>query len=367
MFKKSKKTVLIVGLLIITMLTMMLSGCGKSTDATKDLPDSEKYVFTDSCGREVELPKKITKIAPSGATAQMILMTIAPEMLVGLASSPSSEQQAYFPEDMWYLPTFGQFYGSKANMNMESLIAAEPQVILDIGDRKDTHTRDMNTIQKQTGIATVFVEADLEHFPEAYRTLGKLLGKEKKGEELASYIEDVLAISDEKASQIGKSDKKTVMYGTGSTGLACNAKGSIQADVIEQIGAENAIITEEITDKGGGTLVSMEEVYKVDPDVIILAEGGPYSKLDSEKSEWKDLTAVKNGEYYEIPNLPYCWMSSPPSVNRIIGILWLGKLLYPEIYDYDMAEKAKEFYKLFWNYDLSDEEVEQMLGNSTLK
>ena len=39
----------------------------------------------------------------------------------------------------------------------------------------------------------------------------------------------------------------------------------------------------------------------------------------------------------------------------------------PDIYDYDMIEKAKEFYSLFWNYELTDEEAEEMLANSTLK
>ena len=38
------------------------------------------------------------------------------------------------------------------------------------------------------------------------------------------------------------------------------------------------------------------------------------------------LTAVQQGRYYEIPGLPYDWMSSPPAVNRVLGIWWLGNL-----------------------------------------
>jgi iron complex transport system substrate-binding protein len=51
----------------------------------------------------------------------------------------------------------------------------------------------------------------------------------------------------------------------------------------------------------------------------------------------------------------------------ILGIWWLGNLLYPELYDYDMVQVAQEIYKLFWNYDLSVEEASAMLANSTLK
>jgi hypothetical protein len=32
-----------------------------------------------------------------------------------------------------------------------------------------------------------------------------------------------------------------------------------------------------------------------------------------------------------------------------------------------MVEEAQEFYKLFWQYDLSVEEAQKMLANSTLK
>ena len=127
----------------------------------------------------------------------------------------------------------------------------------------------------------------------------------------------------------------------------------------------NAIIPEEVSNRGGGTTVSLEEVYAVQPDVILLSTGGPYDTLT--QGEWAGLTAVQNGRYYEIPGLPYDWMSSPPSVNRVLGIWWLGNLLYPELYDYDMAQVAQEYYRLFWHYDLTEEEARQMLSRSTLK
>lgn len=356
----------LVGLIMLLILAVCIfTGCGGKTN----VGEGETWVITDSCGRDVEIPVDVDRIAPSGATSEMVLMTIAPEMLVGLSSTPSKDQMKYYPEEMWTLPTFGQFYGSKANLNMEALIAADPQIIIDIGDKKDTHKQDMNTIQRQTGIPTVFVEATLDTFPEAYRTLGKILGKEEAGEKLAAYVENTVAEVRANAALIPESERKTVYYGTGSAGLNANASGSIQSDVIDTIGAVNAIQVpeDEITNSGGGTLVNMEELYISDPDVIVLTTGGPYKDAKKKSSGWSGLRAVKNDDYYEIPNLPYCWMSGPPSINRVLGLWWLGNLVYPEFYDYDMVEKAKEFYSLFWNHELSDEEAEEMLANSTLK
>ena len=49
-------------------------------------------------------------------------------------------------------------------------------------------------------------------------------------------------------------------------------------------------------------------------------------------------------------------------MNMVLGVWWLGNLLYPEVYDYDMTAKAQEIYKMFWNYDLTAEEAAAMLG-----
>ena len=361
--KKSRRLFML--LLAVALMMALLSGCGNSHTYDPNEGVETKDVQDDT-GRTVTMPAEIDAIAPSGSTAQMILMSIAPEMLVGLSANVSNSQRPYFPESMWYLPTFGQFYGSKSTLNLESLIEARPQLIIDLGDRKTSIRADMASIQRRTGIPTVFYEATLETMPNAYRQLGEILGKQEQAEELARFIEDTLEMAAEKRALIPDSERKTVLYGTGATGLAVNADESSQAQVIDLIGAKNAIIPDTVTNKGGGTTVSLESVYKVQPDVILFMSGGPYDEVTA--NEWSDLDAIRNGEFYEIPNLPYCWMSSPPSVNMVLGVWWLGQVVYPEVYnDYDMIEIAKQFYRLFWHYELTDEEAEQMLAKSLLK
>ena len=355
---------IIAAIVCIALTSASFGGCG----GRKVVIEGPIQMFKDSCGRDVEIPEKIDRVAPSGAVSQMVLATIAPEKLVGLSATPSSSQIKYLPEYFIDLPTFGQFYGSKSTLNMESLIAAKPDITIDIGDMKENHASDMNDIQKQTGVPTIFVETSIDKMADAYRTLGKLLNKEAQGNHLADFIDKTVSMAESNAAKIPKKQRKSVMYGTGSTGLACNASGSIQADVIDIIGAENAIkVSEkELNNAGGGNTVSMEQVYNFQPDVIIFTAGGAYSTIANSK-EWSQLSAVKNNDYYEIPGEPYNWMSGPPSVNRILGIWWLGNLVYPDIYDYDMREISKEFYSLFYNYELTDEEVDAMLANSTLK
>lgn len=359
---KKRPVWLIVTLILVAAVS--LSGCGGSD--YDPLEGVETTTVIDDAGRNVEIPTEITKIAPSGATATMMLTPIASDMLVGLSASPSLDQSKYLPEEYMDMPTFGQFYGSKSTLNMEALLAAQPQVVFDLGDKKATVKTDMDSIQRQIGIPTMFFDGTLDHMATTYRVLGKILNREEQAEEIAAFIDRTTEMAKKNREKISDKDRVSVLYGTGATGLAVNANESSQAQVIDYIGAKNAVIPDEITNKGGGTIVSMESLYKDEPDVIILTEGGPYEELKS--NEWSELKAVKEDRYYEIPGDPYCWMSGPPSVNMVLGVWWLGQLIYPDVYnDYDMVEIAKEYYKLFWHYDLSDEEAKAMLKNSYFK
>jgi len=147
-------------------------------------------------------------VAPSGAVAQMILYSVAPDCVMGWSSKPDENVLAYFPERFSSLPVFGQFYGKNVNLNIEALIAAEPQVIIDLGDRKETQKDDMDKIQEQTGIPTIFIEANLDTFPDAYRTLGGLLGEKEQAEAIASYIENTIS----EASRCGQCNRDSTGF-----------------------------------------------------------------------------------------------------------------------------------------------------------
>lgn len=109
----------------------------EESPAEEEAPaEPETVSFTDSLGRTVELPADITRIAPSGAVATMILAAIAPECMVTINAAPSESQIAFLPANLAALPETGQMYGSKANLNLETLLAADPQVVIDLGDKK---------------------------------------------------------------------------------------------------------------------------------------------------------------------------------------------------------------------------------------
>ena len=136
--------------------------------------------------------------------------------------------------------------------------------------------------------------------------------------------------------------------------------------VLDLMGIENAAVVEDVSNRGGGNPINLEQLYRFDPDVILFTAGSIYSTA-ADDAAWQPLRAITDGRYYEIPSLPYNWLSNPPSLNMLLGVWWLGNLLYPQYYDYDMLEKTQEMFKLFWDYDLSEDAAREMLAHSTLK
>lgn len=329
--------------------------------------EAGSFVFTDASGRKVEIPEGITKVAPSGAVATMFLTPIAPEYMCNVNSAPSVSQMAYLPKAIADLPATGQLYGSKATLNLEELIATGAQIMIDIGDYKDGIEDDLDNLQAQIGIPCIFLRGDLESMADTYRSLGRLLeGKEEKGEELASFIDRTIAMTAQNRAKVRSEDVKRVMLTSGPDGLGTYAKGSAQAQVLDLIGTENAIVVENVTSKGVGNAINIEQLYAFDPDYILFSPDSIYDKAASDP-QWKELRAIREGSYAEIPGRPYNWMANPPSINMVLGIWWAGNLIYPEHFDYDVAEAAKEFYNIFWDYELTDAEAESMLSRSTLR
>lgn len=318
--------------------------------------------FSDSAGRSVEVSETIDSLAPSGPLAQIVLYTLAPEKLAGIAADFSREAREYIDEKYWSLPKFGQFYGKNATLNMEALISAAPHVIVDIGEAKKTIREDMDALQQQLGIPVVFVKATLDTLPETYSLLGELTGDTTRAEALSAYSGKVLEHAASVRAALPEDERVRVYAAMGKAGLNTNARGSFHAEVLEKVGLLN-VADVRPDSKGGGSAVSFEQILLWNPR-IILAETEDVRKHILEDPVWESIEAVKNGRVYRIPNAPYSFISNPPSVNRLLGIMWLGHLAYPDYYSRELKKDVKEFYSLFYSIDLTDAQYKEIMKNS---
>jgi iron complex transport system substrate-binding protein len=320
----------------------------------------ETFLFTDSARRQVELPVKITRVVPSGALAQMFLLAVAPDLICAVSSAYSPGEAEFVPAYFADLPVVGQFYGT-ANLNPEEIAWIGPDLVIDVGEPKDTIARDMDDISASIGVPAIHVTATLRTTPQAFRTLGKLLGREEKGEALARFCEKTLAAADRIVNQAGNG-KKSVLYCMGNAGLNVLAKGTFHTEVLDWM-ADNRAVVDNPSSRGSGNEANLEQILLWDPQVIIFGPGSVYASA-AQDGAWRQLRAIRNGAYYEVPLGPYNWMGSPPSINRYLGMLWLGNILYPEYATYDLYTEVAEYYRLFYSHDLSRGQFDRLTARS---
>ena len=139
-------------------------------------------------------------------------------------------------------------------------------------------------------------------------------------------------------------------------------QGSYHSEVIDML-SNNLAVVDEPSGKGSGNEVDMEQILNWNPDVILFAPGSIYATV-GEDAAWQGVTAIQNGAYYEVPIGPYNWMGFPPSVQRLLGMLWMAKVLYPDAADYDLYTEAANYFQLFYHCDLTQEQYDALVANS---
>ena len=347
------------------MILVLLSGTAVTFCGAADA--GETRTFVDDVGREVTLPVNIDAVSPSGPLAQIVLYSVDQDLFVSVSSEFTDAQAKYIDPRLLTLPVTGQFYGSKAStMNPESIMELNKQlnidVVLDIGEAKQTMKADLDDIQSKTGVAFVFVTQNkLEEIPGSYVKLGELLSRPERGQELADYVSALLAEFDTGMKEVGD-NKKSLIYVTAIDGNSVSTigKGSYHAEVIDYVGNN---LAKPATTGGPGDEYTMEDILQLNPDYIIVGyvDGHAYYNTIMTDPMWRSLSAVRNGNVYEAPYGPYSWMGGPPSIQRLLSMIWLGNLMYPDVFDYDIDDRVKEFYSLFFKYDLTDAELDDLM------
>lgn len=339
-------------ILILCAVLSLLPVCAFS-DSTRE--------YTDSLGRTVLLPEKIEKVALSGPLSQIYVFPLCPELLVGFSKAFSTDAEKYIPSEYLSLPELGQLYGGKGTMNLEALLAAAPDVIIDVGQAKNGMADDFDKLTGQTGIPFVHIDATVQTASEAYRKLGELLGDSTRALQLAEWCEKALAdITSimEKVDAAGA--RKSVVYCLGPKGLNVLASGSYHVEIVSLV-AENAAAVDNVVSHGDGNETDMEQLILWNPDVLLFQHNSVFEEVEG-SSVWGQLSAVQRGEYYEIPSGPYGWISSPPAVQCYLGLLWLADTLYPNYVDFDLKEEASSYYRLFYGFDMTDEAYSELVG-----
>lgn len=316
---------------------------------------------TDSAGRVVEVPDSVRRVFAAGPPASTLLYVVAPETMVGWVRAPRAEEKPFLLPATRDLPELGRLTGRGNTLSLERLLAEKPDLIVDFGTINDTYRSLADRVQTQTGIPYLLIDGSFANTPAALRLLGQVLGVDARGEALAKDAERIFATVDATLAKIPQAERPKVYLARGPDGLESGTRGSINTEMIERVGAINPV--DGLRESGGLVRVGAERLLALAPDAIITLDGSLRDSLAT-RPPWPELSAVKAGRVYVAPALPFGFIDSPPSVNRLIGLSWLLHRLYPGKAEGNLRTEVAAFYRFFYQVELDSAALDRLLSSS---
>jgi iron complex transport system substrate-binding protein len=320
-------------------------------------PPARAATVTDATGRAVPVPERVARVFPAGPPAAILLYTLAPDLLLGWPRANRREECEFMRPDICARPEIGRITGRGNTANLEVVLALKPDLILDVGSTAPTFVSLAVRVQEQTGIPYALLDGRFDATVASYRALGALVHRREHAESLARYAADTMATIKSRIAGVPQARRPRVYYARGQRGLETGLGGSINVETIEFLGAHNVAGER----KGGLAVVSIEQVLLWNPDVIVTIDRDFAANVRKDPI-WTSVNAVRSGRVHLSPKLPFGWVDFPPAVNRLIGLWWLAKILYPAQFPEDLRTLTRDFYRQFYHVSLSDTQIERVLA-----
>ena len=305
--QNTKKVLSLIATFVMAM--MIFVGCSSKPTTMKDRE-----------GNEFNLPKEVNTIistAPSN-TEVLVALGLADKLV---AVDKYSADVEGVSEDIPKIDF--------RNPDAEAIISLNPDIVIASGHNK-AGDEDPFALIKEAGIPVAYIPSSysIDGIYGDIEFIANLTGTEKEGEELINSMkEDVESI---KAIGDTITDKKSVYFEIGAgSGLYTFGNETFLNEMIETIGATNIF-----GDESSWITVTPEAVIDANPDVILANspgtnEAGLTAVEDIVSREgWDTVTAVKNGDVYQIDKNS----SSRASQNIIKALKEMAKAVYPNEY-----------------------------------
>ena len=296
---------------------------------------SNDISITDHLGREVVIPQDVKRIV-SGyyITTSMLIALGLDDNVVGIEAKANTRPiYALAAPHYLNLPNVG----SAKEFNLEGCLALKPDLVI-----LPIRLKDVLAVNPE----------DMDLLIETITMIGLATGTEEKAQKLIQYYDDAM----EEISKITKDNRseKKVYLGGNSSLLSTASSKMYQGTLIENAGGIN--VAADINDTYWAN-ISYEQLLAYNPDVIVIVPEAGYTKADvMNDTQLQMVTAVRNGEVYEMPDAFEAWDSPVPS--GILGTMWLTSILNESDYSFDeFKADAASFYREFYGIDIDIDKI----------
>lgn len=306
-------------ILALTLLVSCTAG-GQSPAAQTpptSLPPADQTIrLQDGSGQEIQLAapaQRIVSLAPSNT--EILFALGAGSQVVGRDSFSD------FPPEALQIKDVGGGFG---NLDTETILALQPDLVLAAPLTAAEQVQSLRDL----GL-TVFVLPNPLTFDDLYTnllTVATLTGKTEQAEKLIAELKQRVQSVEEKLA--GIEQRPLVFYeidGTDPNAPYTAGPNTFIDMLITKAGGIN--FGSEL--QGEWVQVSLEEILRRDPDMILLGDaiwGGVTVESVAARTGWGELSAVKNQRVYPFDDN----IVSRPGPRLVDGLEALAKLFHPD-------------------------------------
>ena len=344
---------------------LSFSSCAKKTENV----NASTRVVIDHDGEEVTIPSKVEKAVVAGVWPLPSVITVflgSSEKLIGIPPASLGAAKAgllgeLFPE---YLNIDSHFMTSDT-VNVEEILKLNPDVVFTGASQPKTKEE-----LKKAGIPAIAVSVNkwdyniLETYDGWIDILSQVWPENDKTDKVSEYSKKVYNTIQERVSKIKEEDRKKVLFL-----FTCNDKTIVTSGKhffgqfwCEAVGAKN--VAEEIGAENSNAVINMEQIYKWNPDIILITNFTSQVPEDlynnkTANYDWSPLKAIQNKNVYKMPLGTY--RSYTPSADTPVTLYWIAKKVYPELFaDINVEKEVKDYFKNMYGIDLTEEQIERM-------
>lgn len=342
----------VMSLVMALLLMLSFSSC------TSGLQYSDPTKTVEDCaGNIVEVPENPQRVVCLYASiANIMAMLDEGDKIVGAADGI---RRSVLMVEMY--PSLAEVLVPYASgvINIEELADLDPDLVL---LRYDMYlqTSEREKLEK-LGVPYAVVDYySIDELKKAISVLGEIFNKQEQANAYSEYMENKLELVSRRISDIPM-DERVRVYHSINQATCTDVVDSFCSEIMEAAGAISVSVEAGLSDSGKNTVVTLEEIYNWDADVMLCNEYAVSEYVLSQK-KWSGLSAVKNKCVYTLPIGATRW-AHHGSMEPHMAAMFIAKLLYPERFeDVDMHKETYEFYKIFFRLDLDDETVESILS-----
>jgi len=232
--------------------------------------------------------------------------------------------------------------------NVEEIVKMNPDVVF---------TMDKPTVDllEKSGVPVVYLSWVNDDDVKSLMTLlGDAYNKQDKANSYLQYFDDTVNRISATAEKIPENERKKVLYITYKTMTIPHKIGDWW---IEKAGGISVSDAPRATES---LQVDAEQVNAWNPDIIIVSTP---DEIDAILKDPKlaDVTAIKNKAVYIAPMGAHTWANR--GIETPLTVMWAAKTIYPEQFkDLDLEKETGDFYKEFFGYECTPDQIKEILS-----